>query len=167
MHILVNLPERGWNQATCLALAAALLLGAVFLAIQARSRHPLFPMAVLRNRGLVAGMLGVLFVSAATAPVVFIGSLYLQRTMDFSPQEAGLALLPMVGAVLLLGRTCRRMLTLYGPRLPYLVGCVLVAAGLLLLSGIAPGTGYLTDLLPGIMCMRRVSTSGSVARSSH
>ncbi|MGW0804082.1 MFS transporter [Nonomuraea sp. NPDC002799] len=151
VHTLVNIPERGWNQTTYLGSAATLLLGALFLATQARSRHPLFPMAVMRDRGLVAGVLGVLFVSAATAPVVFIGSLYLQRTLAFSPQETGLALLPMVGAVLLLGRTCRRLLTRYGPRPPYLVGCALIAAGLLLLSGIAPGTGYLTDLLPGIV----------------
>lgn len=151
VHTLVNIPERGWNQATYAGFTAALILSVLFVTIQAYSRQPLLPSAVFRDHELVAGAVGVLFVSAATAPVVFIGSLYLQQVLLFSPQAAGLALLPMVGAVLILGRTCRRLLNRYGPRVPYLLGCVLIAPGLLLLSGIAPGTGYLTDLLPGVV----------------
>lgn len=184
---LVRIPESGSGAGTWGLLALSAALWALLAARQTRSADPLLPVAVLRDRGLVAGAVGILLVSAATGPVVFICSIYLQRVHHYSPLEAGGALLPMVGGILLVGRGCARMLARHGPRLPCLVGCALVAAGLLMLTNVTPESGYLTGLLPGLaltgaglpfiwmtcevtacadICMRNVGLAAGVVQSA-
>ncbi|MFF5207067.1 MFS transporter [Streptosporangium sp. NPDC000396] len=150
IYALIRIPEHGWDEVTCWTLAAAVALGGFFVMTQARASHPLLPAVVIRDRGLVAGSLAILLVSAATAPVVFVGSIYLQQVHHYSALAAGFALLPMVGGIMLVGRVCNRMLARRGPRLPYVIGCVMTGAGLLSLTRVCPGSGYLADLLPGL-----------------
>ncbi|WP_326740971.1 MFS transporter [Streptomyces sp. NBC_01022] len=184
---LVRIPGNGSAAGTWGLCAVSAALWALLAVRQTRSADPLLPVAVLRDRGLVAGAVGILLVSAATGPVVFICSIYLQRVHHYSPLEAGGALLPMVGGILLVGRGCARMLARHGPRLPCLVGCALVAAGLLMLTNVTPESGYLTGLLPGLaltgaglpfiwmtcevtacadICMRNVGLAAGVVQSA-
>ncbi|MFI6652224.1 MFS transporter [Streptomyces sp. NPDC050529] len=184
---LVRIPGNGSAAGTWGLCAVSAALWTLLAVRQTRSADPLLPVAVLRDRGLVAGAVGILLVSAATGPVVFICSIYLQRVHHYSPLEAGGALLPMVGGILLVGRGCARMLARHGPRLPCLVGCALVAAGLLMLTNVTPESGYLTGLLPGLaltgaglpfiwmtcevtacadICMRNVGLAAGVVQSA-
>lgn len=184
---LVRIPENGSGAGTWGLLVLSATLWVLLAVRQTRSADPLLPVAVLRDRGLVAGAVGILLVSAATGPVVFICSIYLQRVHHYSPLEAGGALLPMVGGILLVGRGCARMLARHGPRPACLVGCALVATGLLMLTEVTPESGYLTGLLPGLaltgaglpfiwmtcevtacadICMRNVGLAAGVVQSA-
>jgi MFS family permease len=126
------------------------LSGALFLRRQKVAADPLLPAVLWRERTLAAGALGILFVAAATGPVVFVTSLYLQEVHGYSAWTAGCALLPVVGGVLLVGRLCTRLLGRFGPRLPALTGCALSGAGLLLLTRVLPNSPYTAGLLPGL-----------------
>ncbi|MBP2478693.1 MFS family permease [Crossiella equi] len=148
---LVRIPQLGGDAVTLTAFAAAALALAGFAARQLRARNPLLPPSVLRDRGLVLGSAGILCVSAATAPVVFLGGLYLQQVHGMSALAAGWALLPMVAGVMVVGRSCARLLATRGPRPPYVLGVLLTAAGLLLLSGLARFSSYTLGLLPGLV----------------
>ncbi|MEU6062845.1 MFS transporter, partial [Streptomyces sp. NPDC047097] len=150
VYALVHIPVPGQGPVVWTAFAVAVALGGLFTVRQLRAAHPLLPGSVLRDRGLIAGSAGILLVSAATGPVVFIGSVYLQEAHGYSPLAAGGALLPMVGGIILVGRLCSRLLARRGPLLPCLVGCALIAAGLLVLTRVSPGSGYFADLLPGL-----------------
>ncbi|WP_052864098.1 MFS transporter [Streptomyces niger] len=151
MYALVHLPQQGLGTSDCGALLAAVLLGLLFAASQRRTAAPLLPSRVLRARGLLGGSAGVFLVAAATGPVGVIGSLYLQGALHYGPLGAGLAMLPMVGGIIVVGRVCCRLLARRGPRLPYLVGWALIGAGLLLLTGVSADSAYLPSLLPGLL----------------
>ncbi|MFJ1869740.1 MFS transporter [Streptomyces sp. NPDC088097] len=150
VYALVGVTEYGSGARTWAVLAVSAVLGALFLRRQRRAADPLLPAALLRDRALAAGSLGIVFVAAATGPVVFVGSVYLQRVHGYDAWTAGCALLPVVGGIVLVGRVCSRMLGRLGPRVPCLVGCGLTGAGLLLLTQVSATSPYLTGLLPGL-----------------
>lgn len=150
VYALVGIAERGLGPRTWAMFALAGALAALFLRRQRRAAEPLLAPSLLRDRSLAAGSLGIVFVAAATSPVVFVGSMYLQQAHGYSAWLAGCALLPVVGGVVLVGRGCTRMLGRLGPRIPCLVGCALAGAGLLLLTGVSPSSPYLSGLLPGL-----------------
>jgi hypothetical protein len=129
----------------------AVLLAGSFARRQARAADPLLPSSLLRGRPVAAGALGVLFVSAATSPVVFVGSVYLQEAHGYGPWLAGCALLPVVGGVMVVGRWCTRVLGRFGPLPSCLAGCGLTGSGLVLLTFLSPGSRYPTGVLPGLV----------------
>ncbi|MEU1749054.1 MFS transporter [Micromonospora arida] len=130
VYALVSVAGQRSGTSAWALLAVAVVLGGLFLATEARSRDPLIPSALLTSRFLVVGALGILFVAAATGPVVFVGSMYLRDVHGYSAWTAGCALLPVVGGVVVVGRWSSRLLGRYGPRLSCLVGCGLTGSGL-------------------------------------
>src|SRR5262249_50885905 len=147
---ILQITEWGWGDPRTIAgllLAAALL--AVFVHRQATIANPLMPLRLFRSRNvagsnalqalLVAGMFGMFF----------LGALYLQRVLNYSPLEVGLAFLPttIVMGALSLGFS-EKLIMRFGPRATLIPGvCMVVVA--LLLSARTPVDGdYLVDLLP-------------------
>ncbi|MFI0827386.1 MFS transporter [Streptomyces roseolus] len=150
-YALVRLAEHGADRyAVCAALAAP-ALAAVFAYRQRRCPHALLPASLLRDRNLVCGAAGILLVSAAAAPVVFLGGLRLRETYGFGAPAAGVALLPMVGGIFVVGRACSALLARYGARLPCALGCLLVGAGLWTLAARSDAPGYVSGVLPGLV----------------
>ncbi|MEV6204787.1 MFS transporter [Streptomyces sp. NPDC051771] len=148
---LVRLAEHGPDRyAVCAALAVP-ALAAVFAHRQRGCPHALLPPSLLRDRDLVCGAAGVLLVSAAAAPVVFLGGMRLRETYGFGAPAAGVALLPMVGGIFVVGRACSALLTRYGARLPCALGCLLLGAGLWTLAARAHAPGYVSGVLPGLV----------------
>lgn len=148
---LVRLAEHGPDRyAVCAALAVP-ALAAVFARRQRGCPHALLPPSLLRDRDLVCGAAGVLLVSAAAAPVVFLGGMRLRDTYGFGAPAAGVALLPMVGGIFVVGRACSALLTRYGARLPCALGCLLLGAGLWTLAARAHAPGYVSGVLPGLV----------------
>ncbi|MEU2503533.1 MFS transporter [Streptomyces sp. NPDC007863] len=148
---LVRLAEHGPDRyAVCAALAVP-ALAAVFARRQRGCPHALLPASLLRDRDLVCGAAGVLLVSAAAAPVVFLGGMRLRETYGFGAPAAGVALLPMVGGIFVVGRACSALLTRYGARLPCALGCLLLGAGLWTLAARAHAPGYVSGVLPGLV----------------
>lgn len=148
VHALVGIADHGFGPVTWVSFAVATVL---FVRRQARAADPLLPVSVLRDRALMAGALGIVFVAAATGPVVFVGSLYLREARGYGAWPAACALLPVVGGVLVTGRWCARWVGRLGPRTPFLAGCGLTGSGLVLLTSLSPGSSYATGLLPGLV----------------
>jgi fucose permease len=142
--------EDGWGASTTLACAAgAIALGVAFIVRESTAANPLIPLRIFRVREvwasnaiqglLVAGMFGTFF----------MGSLYLQRILHYSPLEIGLAFLPLtlvMGIVSL--RYSERLIMRFGPRRTLVPGMTLVLIGLLLFARTPVDGNYLRDLLP-------------------
>ncbi|MHA6757937.1 MFS transporter [Streptacidiphilus sp. PAMC 29251] len=147
---LVGTAGHGTGPHTWAVLGIAAALGGLLWWRQTHVVEPLLPTALLRDRSLVAGAVGIGLIAAATSPVVFVCSMYLQQVHGYSACLTGCALLPVVGGVILVGRWATRLLGRLGPRLPCLVGCALTGSGLLLLTRLQPDSPYLSGLLPGL-----------------
>jgi MFS family permease len=79
----------------------------------------------------------------------FLGSLYLQRVLDYDAMAIGLAFLPVTIAMGFLSlRYSERLVTRFGPRTMVLVGLVLIMAGLVLFTRAPVGGHYLPHVLP-------------------
>ncbi|HEU4704789.1 MAG TPA: DHA2 family efflux MFS transporter permease subunit, partial [Sphingomicrobium sp.] len=148
---ILKITEWGWVDTRTLVLSAiSALLLALFIHRQATIANPLMPLRLFRSRNvsgsnvlqalLVAGMFGMFF----------LGALYLQQVLDYSPLDVGLAFLPttLVMGALSLGYS-EKLIMRFGPRRTLIPGVCLVVVALLLFATRTPvDANYLTDLLP-------------------
>jgi EmrB/QacA subfamily drug resistance transporter len=145
--------EDGWTAITTLSLfAAAALLLASFVWIEARSRAPLVPAAAVKHRTLVAANLSAFFAFSAFFSFIFLGSLFMQQVLGYSPTKTGVAWLAtsvtaFVGAAV----AGARLVALVGVRKLLVTGLSLLAIGMLWLTQVPADADYLTDLVPGFV----------------
>ncbi|MDA8309873.1 MAG: MFS transporter [Actinomycetota bacterium] len=140
---LVSAPTNGWSGLrTDLAFATAAVLLGVFVAVERSSAEPLIPLGFLRNRNRAAGFGVVLLLGAAMLSLIFFLTQFLQDILHYSPILAGVAYLPIPISVAATSVVVSRLVRRHGVRRFLVVGPVLVAAGLLWLSGVDATSSY-------------------------
>ncbi|MEV4745199.1 MFS transporter [Streptosporangium sp. NPDC049248] len=89
---LTQAGEHGWTHPLAVAglLAGAILL-AVFLLVERKAAQPLVPLHVLRKRTVAWGNLLGLLAFVTETSLVYLLTLYLQKTLGFSALAAGLS----------------------------------------------------------------------------
>ena len=155
IYAIVNGNDAGWLSVQTLGLlAAAALLLAIFLVIEARVRVPLMPLGLLRLRNLAtANIVGVLWAAAMFA-WFFLSALYLQLVLGYSPLQVGLAFLPtnLVMAACSLGLSAKLVMR-FGLKPPLAAGLLCAAAGLLLFARAPLDGGFVADVLPPMLLL--------------
>jgi MFS family permease len=95
VRTIVEAPNTGWGDPATiggLAIAAALLT--LFVGIERRSANPLVRLGILRSAPLLRANLGMMTMFGAYIGFQFVGTLYLQSVLGWSPLEMALAFLP-------------------------------------------------------------------------
>ncbi|MBN3824037.1 MFS transporter [Burkholderia sp. Ac-20384] len=138
---LIEGPSLGWHSAPIGGGAIASAVAWIaFIAIEARRREPMLPLAFFRNR-LFAGST---FVSMASAFVfyglLFVLSLFYRQIRGASPLDTGLAFLPMTAMVALGGLCSGTLVARFGARGSMCAAFALYAAGALGMTGIGATT---------------------------
>lgn len=154
VHALLQAATNDWGSAAVLPplLAGVALLGA-FVAIEARIEQPLIPLRFFTNRTRVVTNVAALFFSSSFFAYFFLLTLFLQQVAGFSPLRAGLAYVPFglgIGAGIGVGTGLMPKL---GVKPLLALGFFGSAIGLLLTSGIGPGTTYAGGVLPGMLVL--------------
>jgi EmrB/QacA subfamily drug resistance transporter len=140
----------GWGAGATLAcLAGAVALGIAFVAREATAANPLIPLRIFKVREVAAANAIQGLLVAGMFATFFMGSLYMQRVLHYSPLQIGLAFLPLtlVMGVLSL-RYSERLIMRFGPRRTLVPGMSLVLIGLLLFARTPVDGNYLRDLFP-------------------
>ncbi|CPR20154.1 MDR family MFS transporter [Brenneria goodwinii] len=115
------------------------VVGGVLLFKQETSTpEPLFPLALWRNRVIVAGNLGGLLIGATMMGVSAFLPTYIQSVMGRSPLEAGSILALMSIGWPLASTLSGRLMLWTSYRITAVSGCVLLIAGSLTLLTLAP-----------------------------
>lgn len=154
LHALIEAPDHGWGTARTIGelVTAGLLLGA-FVLNETRVAEPLFPLSLLRLRGIAAADLIQLAAFGGFTGSFFFLTLYMQNVLDFSPIQGGSAYLPVTVVIMVTAGVCSVLIGRTGTR-PIIVASALVAAGgMFLLSRIPTNGTYASDLLPGLLVM--------------
>jgi len=155
VYAIVNGNDKGWTSAQTLGLlAAAAVLMAVFIAIEARVRSPLMPLRLFRHRNIaVSNVVGVLWAAAMFA-WFFLSALYLQLVLGYSPLQVGLAFLPanVIMGAFSIGLSAKLVMR-FGIRPPLATGLALAALGLLLFSRAPVDGNVFVDVLPSMILL--------------
>ncbi|HYK67662.1 MAG TPA: MFS transporter [Streptosporangiaceae bacterium] len=137
-----------WGDANVVAaLAGGLTLLAAFAVIEARSKHGLLPVRLLRDRDRVGANLIMLGVGAAVGGVFFFLTLFVQDVWGYSPLRAGMSFLPFTAVMLVATAAATRLAPRVGPRPLLMAGAALSAGGLYWLSRLTVHSTYTGGLL--------------------
>jgi MFS family permease len=111
----------------------------------------MLPLEIFASRQFTAANLVTFVVYGALGSVFFLLVIVLQVSLGYSPVAAGAATLPVTALMLTLSSLSGALAQRIGPRLPLTVGPLLIAAGMLLMTRIAPGAGYVGTVLPAVV----------------
>src|SRR5688572_8059366 len=150
VYTIVKASEYGWGSLRTVGLGAvSLVLLAGFVARQARGANPLMPLRIFRSRNVTGANLVQVVVVAGMFGMFFMGTLYMERVLGYTPLEIGLAFLP---ATLLMGVFSAILSAPLNARFGArgtLVPALALVLGALVLFALAPVDGsYVTDVLP-------------------
>ncbi|HEV8219789.1 MAG TPA: MFS transporter [Streptosporangiaceae bacterium] len=142
-----------WGDARVIvALAAGAVLLAAFAVIEARSRHALLPVRLLRNRDRAGVNLVMLGAGTGVFGVFFFVTLFAQDVWGYSALRTGVAFLPLTAALLAASAAASALVPRTGVRPLLLAGGAASAGGLFWLSRVTEHGSYASGLLgPGLV----------------
>ncbi|MDQ4082503.1 MAG: MFS transporter [Actinomycetota bacterium] len=142
----------GFDDGVALAsLAAALALATAFVVAERRAADPLVPFRLFRLPTLAGTDLTSFAVSTLVASTPFFLSLYIQRVLDLTPVETGLAFLPMALTIMAASTLAARLAEPVGVKPLLLTGLASLIGGALVLSRLSLEGSYASDVLPGML----------------
>lgn len=132
-----------WSLTTVLMVGGALLGAVVFVIVELRSREPLVPLSLFRNRTFTLSVIA----SIATGIAMFGASVFLSQYMQLArgatPTEAGFMTIPMIAGLLVASIGVGALITRTGRWKGFLIlGAVFLIAGSTLLSTIHYDTDF-------------------------
>ncbi len=134
----------GWGDTRSIGLViASILFAVIFVLVELRAAEPIIPMRLLRNDIFtISNAFGFISGLAMFGGIIFL-PLYFQGTLGFSPTRSGLAMVPMVVGIFSFSITTGLLITKSGKyKIFPIVGSVLIAVGLFLLSRLQVDTQY-------------------------
>ena len=148
-----NAETHGWGAPfTIAAIAAGVALLGAFVVVERRVAHPLLPLRVVADRDRGAAYLAVAAVGAGLFGVFLFLTYYMQQTLGFSPLTTGLAFMPMMAVIMPVGGIAQtRLMPRYGARPLVTIGMLLSAAAMVMFTGVGVHSGYVADILPGLL----------------
>ena len=153
VYAILQVSEQGWGSWQVLGLTAVswLLVGS-FLVRQTRIPNPLMPLRLFKSRNVAGANIVMSMMVAGIFAMFFLGALYLQRILGYTPLQVGLAFLPstLVMGVMSL-RYSERLQMRFGPKWTLIPAMVSITAGLLLFALTPVEGNYVTDLVPAMV----------------
>jgi EmrB/QacA subfamily drug resistance transporter len=143
--------EQGWGSAeivACFAGAAALLCA--FVAIEARSSHPLLPLRLFRDPSFTGAQVGAFGISASLFAMWLYMTLYLQQILGLSAIEAGLVYVPGTMLNFFVAAAMASVGQKVSPRVLVASGLALIGAGQALLTLVQVDSSWWL-FLPGLL----------------
>lgn len=152
VYALLEAASRPWGSVhVVVPLVVGVLLLVSFVVVERLVSNPLVPLSFFANRTRMAACTASLLFAVAFFTMFFLLTLYMQGVLRWTPLETGLAYLPYGLFIVAGGGMATGLVPKVGVRPVLAAGCVLTAAGLLLLSAtISPDSTFLA-LLPAML----------------
>jgi EmrB/QacA subfamily drug resistance transporter len=125
-------PRYGWGATrTLVVLAGAVALLAAFVAIESRVESPLLPLRIFRLRTLAGANAAGLLLGASFYAFIFIGTLYMQQVLGYSPLKGGLTWLVSTLASMAFAGLSQLLVTRGPVKVVMALGMTLIGVGIL------------------------------------
>ncbi len=149
---ITEAPARGLDDVTVVAGIVVTVVGALaFVVNELRVPDPLVPARLFRSRTFTVLNLATFTLYAAIGAQFFLVVYQLQVSATWSAIAAGSALIPATVLMLFGSAKSGELATRIGPRPQLIVGPLLLAGGLLVLSRVDRDAEWFTDVLPGAL----------------
>lgn len=140
----------------------AILLVLFVLAEHRRGNEAMMPLSLFGSRPFVGLTLLTFLLYGALGGLLVLLPYVLIVDGDYTPTQAGLALLPFSIVIGTASRLAGRLTERIGPRWPLTIGPIVTGAGFALLVRVDPHASYWTSILPG-MAVIALGMAGAVA----
>ena len=131
---------------------ASVVLLIAFFVYESRVANPIMPLRIFRiptltRSSVIRGML-----ATGMFTTFFLGALYLEGVLHYTPVQTGLAFLPMsISMGILSAGITARLVTRYGDKRVLIPGMVAGTIGLLWLTQLGTTTSYVSVMLPAFL----------------
>ena len=141
-------PQYGWGGTRTIAvLAAAAALLVAFVVTESRVESPLLPLEIFRRRTLTGANTAGLLLGASFYAFFFVGTLYMQEVLHYSPLQAGVAWLAASITSVGLAGLSQYLVTRIGPKIVMAIGMTLIGTGVLWATQVPVHGHYIGNLL--------------------
>jgi len=140
--------DHGWTTVLTLGpILAGLLALAAFVGLEARSKKPLMPLWVFRDRNRGGAYVVQALLGAALFGMFFLSTLFLQHVLGYTPLKAGAAFIPVTVVMIAGAGLVSKLVVHTGVRPLIATGTAIAAIWLLWLSKLTPHSSYLSGVM--------------------
>lgn len=152
VYTIVKAEHYGFGSAHTLglgAVAVALLVG--FVVRQRTAAKPLLPLRVFRSRNVTGANLVQISMVAGMFGLFFLGTLYMQLVLQYTPLQIGLAFMPVAGAIAVFSVSLSaRLNARFGERAMLIVGLLFMLVGMVVFTQVPVDGSYVAHILPAV-----------------
>ena len=146
---LSDVARFGWGHPRVLTeFAAAIVLAVAFIVTEKISRAPMLPLSLFAIPAFAIASLSGLIVNFAYYGLVFVFSLFFQLQQHLSPEQTGIAFLPMTVVLMAANMVAGRLIHRVGARSLMIAGLLISATGYGLLIPIDAGSAFRDLAIP-------------------
>jgi len=149
---LISAADLGLNNPLIItSLFIGILAFIFFIYLETKVKEPLVPFRIFKSSLITGANLATLFIYFALSGAIFFLVLNFQQVQHYSPIIAGLAMIPAILIITFLSGTGGTITDKLGPRIPMIVGPIIVSLGMGLLAVPGKNANYFTQYLPGLV----------------
>ena len=152
VYTIVKAEHYGFGSAHTLGLGAvAVALLAGFVLRQRTAAKPLLPLRVFQSRNVTGANLVQISMVAGMFGLFFLGTLYMQLVLQYTPLQIGLAFMPVAGAIAVFSVSLSaRLNSRFGERNMLIVGLLFMLVGMVVFTQVPVDGSYLAHILPAV-----------------
>ncbi len=135
------------------AIAAGLMILALFVRVQSHSRSPMMPLDLFQSRSFTGANLLTFLLYGALGGALFFLPFSLIQVHGYTPTQAGAAWLPFILCIAVLSRWTGALVPIVGARVLLVVGPILTAGGFALAAVPDASSSYWTAFFPAFLTM--------------
>lgn len=152
VYALIESSNRGFAAPSVLvALFGGLAVLGLFVLLERRTEQPMVPLELFRSRAFAGTNVLTLLLYAALSGLLFFLPMNLIEVQGYSATAAGAALLPFVLSMFVLSRWSGGLVARVGPRVPLVVGPLMVAVSFLLYARTGASGSYWAAVFPAVL----------------
>jgi EmrB/QacA subfamily drug resistance transporter len=164
---IIEGPERGWTDPLTLVAFGLGVVGLVaFIVWERHTEHPMLPIRFFADRRFSVGAGVIFLVFMAMFGLFFISTQYLQFVKEYSPLQAGLAILPSAITMVVVAPRSDALVQRFGVRTTIASGLALVAVGLGSISLLTPTSAYAQYAISLVIMSAGMATTMAPATTS-
>jgi len=148
---LIRAGENSWSDAgVIICLAVGVVALAAFIVAERRVAHPMFDLSLLRTPTFAGGSIAAFAMNGSLYAVLVYLVIYLQDTLGYSAEQAGLRLAIISAAQFVTATIAGRFSEHVPARWLIGPGLLLVGVGLIIMAGLSGASAW-THLIPGFI----------------